>query len=78
MNSEVFEVGEYATQDEAAFAYNVAALVFEGPNTELNKGMNLTLERKKEIEKEVLQKIREYEEMPSTTRWGEFPQLYEN
>ena len=54
----------------------MAALVFEGPSAELNKGLCLTLERKKEIEKEVLQKIREYEEMPSTQPWGEFPQLY--
>lgn len=72
----VFEVGFFNTKDEAAFAYNVAALVFDGPDAELNKGMHLSLERKREIEKEVLQRIREYLELPSSQPWGRFPQLY--
>lgn len=73
---EVFQVGYFDTEDEAAFAYNVAALVFEGPEAELNKGMNLTLTRKQEIETQVLKDIRAYLELPSSTRWGKFPQLY--
>lgn len=71
-----FHIGFYDTEHEAAFAYNVAALVFEGPDAELNRGLNLSLERRKEIEKEVLQRIREYEEFPKEFQWGEFPELY--
>lgn len=74
--NDTFEIGFYDTEHEAAFAYNVAALVFEGPNAELNQGLNLSLERKREIEKEVLQRIREYLEMPQSVKFGEFPQLY--
>jgi len=58
------------------FAYNVATLVFEGPDAELNKGMKLTLKRKQEIEAQVLKDIRAYLEFPSDFRWGKFPMLY--
>ena len=71
-----FEIGEYTTEHEAAFAYNVAALVFQGPDAELNRGLNLTLRRKEEIEKEVFYKIRCYLELPRETIFGAFPQLY--
>jgi hypothetical protein len=74
----VFEIGHYDTEHEAAFAYNVAALVFEGPNTELNKGLAVSLKRRQEIEKEVLQSIRLYLEMPREQKWGAFPQLYQD
>ena len=78
MKKATFEVGEFDTEDEAAFAYNVATLVFEGPDAELNKGMNLTLERKQEIEAQVLKDIRAYLEFPSSFRWGKFPMLYKD
>jgi hypothetical protein len=76
MKKQTFKTGDYATEDEAAFAYNVAALVLEGPNAELKEGMNLTLERKREIEREVLQQVRLYLELPKETKLGPFPQLY--
>jgi len=75
-NKDEFFVGEYDTADEAAFAYNVAACVFHGPEAELNTGMNLTIDRMKEIEKEVLKRIKEYLEMPKNFEFGEFPELY--
>jgi hypothetical protein len=77
MNSEnIFEIGEYASEQEAAFAYNVAAMVFKGPDAELNEGLNLSLQRKKEIEQEVLYKIKLYLELPKEFKFGRFPQLY--
>lgn len=46
------ELGEYNTQDEAAYAYNVGMLLIDpecSPNA-LNQGMALTDEQKKRIE----------------------------
>lgn len=78
MKKQEFKIGLFDTEDEAAFAYNVAALVFEGEKAKLNKGMNLTMTRKQEIESQVLNDIRAYMELPSSVRWGKFPQLYED
>lgn len=75
MKKQQFKIGEFDTEAEAAFAYNVAALVFEGQKADLNK-VDLPLSRKKEIEAQVLKDIRAYLELPSSVRWGEFPQLY--
>jgi len=72
----IFTSSDYETQDEAAFAYNVAALVLEGPDAELNEGMNLTLERKKQIEQETLERLNVFLKLPLDFKFGKFPQLY--
>ncbi len=71
-----FNIGEFDTEHEAAFAYNVAALVLEGADAELNEGLDLTLERKQQIEAQVLRDLRAYLELPATVKWGKFPRLY--
>jgi hypothetical protein len=52
-----FKIGPFETEDEALFACNVAACAFEGPDVELNRGLNLTPARKHQIEREVLGKV---------------------
>ncbi len=75
MKKQSFESSGFDTEEEAAFAANVAALVFDGPFAELNK-VNLPLARKKEIEAQILNEIRAYLELPSAVKFGKFPQLY--
>jgi hypothetical protein len=72
----LFTSAGYDTEDEAAFAYNVAALVLEGRNAELNQGMKLTLERKKQIELETLERLKVFLKLPRDFKFGKFPQLY--
>lgn len=54
------ELGYYDTEEEAAYAYNVA-MKLTNPfidEKELNRGMNLTKEQMDKIDKEVTQLIR--------------------
>jgi hypothetical protein len=75
-SDDIFEVGHFETEDEAAFAANVAILVLEGPQAKLNQGMHLTLERKKQIEREVLQLLKVHLKLPAEFKFGKFPGLY--
>lgn len=54
------ELGEYDTEEEAAYAYNVGMLYLDpdcSPN-KLNHGMNLTAEQKQMVEDQVMQIMR--------------------
>jgi hypothetical protein len=72
----LIEGPEYPTRDEAAFGYNVAQCVFYGPEAVLNEGMELTDERKKEIELETLADLRKVMELPEDFDFGPLPWLY--
>jgi len=69
-------MGSYKTSAEAAFASNVAALIFDGPHARLIEGLRLTLEQKKQVEQQVLDRIRRHLNLPNEFRFGRLPRLY--
>jgi hypothetical protein len=71
-----FPVGSYKTRHESQFACNVASLIANGPHAGLFQGVRLTLERKKQIEAEVLDRIRRHLNLPNEFRFGRLPRLY--